>query len=274
MVCEKINGWVQVIIEKYILVGQDMERSMKTKDMQLLRVENFPNVGKIIRRRRSSLFVTKKDDLESINLPDKAPVREPKNANGLELSTEGQKDRISILLTFSAFVLIINTAILLRALINDGIFQHRIIIEKEITSIKQQSFDAISAQHMLIMSYGGYVEDFSVEAETRKDFPQLSTTSLKVDLYTFHNVAVKYKYFGAFYKESIYFLTCNQDLPVIRFDLRNGNHHTIDKSHIIFPHLVHVTGVQVGDKFWILGGKLLTESNSHGIWDKGKMDIG
>ena len=105
--------------------------------------------------------------------------------------------------------------------------------------------------------------DFSMGGiSKRKDFPKLQIKEfsnydiqdpdLQVAIPSFY-----YNYFGAFYGQSLYFISCNPNYLVTKFSLRQGGHRTIANSKIINNHYSQVTGIQVGHFFWIMDGYMI-----------------
>ena len=96
---------------------------MEQRDTQLLRVENFPKVGKIIRRRRSSLFVS--SEVVEDNVVDSV-----EDVKEVELNKDFQFERFNSLLIITAVVFLLNSMIMISVLLSKrGLLSQQLIAE-------------------------------------------------------------------------------------------------------------------------------------------------
>ncbi len=126
------------------------------------------------------------------------------------------------------------------------------------------NYVGIATQQLLVISNGGHVTD--VVTEDKRPFLKLPGTFLGIEKHEtpYLHVGRLNKIFGSVYKNYIYFINTNPNGLVTRFDLRIGVHRTVDNSNIINFHHNTMTGVQVGDRFWVIGGVLVEPQNPWG----------
>ena len=103
---------------------------------------------------------------------------------------------------------------------------------------------------MALISDFGNITDFTIGGiNNNNTFPQLpKKTNEKV----YYGTDI-YDYFGVYHDKSIFFLPCNPDLLVTKFDVDENKHSTVPNSLAINHHVGEkVKGLRVGNYFWIM----------------------
>ena len=111
----------------------------------------------------------------------------------------------------------------------------------------------------LICDFGN-ITDFTIEGIKNNTFLQLpKTTNEEVFFGT-----SRYAYFGVYHDKSIYFLPCNPDLLVTKYDVDENKHSTVPNSFALNHHVGEkVKGLRVGNYFWIMINRI-NQYNSPG----------
>ena len=102
---------------------------------------------------------------------------------------------------------------------------------------------------MALISDFGNITDFTIEGIENNTFPKLpEKTNEEV-----HFGTSRYAYFGVYHDKYIYFLPCNPDLLVTKYDIDENKHRLVPNSLVPNHHVTQtVKGLRVGNYFWIL----------------------
>ena len=115
---------------------------------------------------------------------------------------------------------------------------------------------------MALISDIGNITDFTMGGINNDNtFPQLPK---KTNEEVYFGTAI-YDYFGVYHDKSIYFLPCNPDLLVTKYDVDENKHSTVPNSFALNHHVGEkVKGLRVGNYFWIMINRVNEYSNSPG----------
>ena len=112
---------------------------------------------------------------------------------------------------------------------------------------------------MALISDFGNITDFTIGGIKNNTFPQLPK---KTNEAVYFGTSI-YDYFGVYHDKSIYFLPCNPDLLVTKYDVDENNHRTVPNSFALNHHVGdHVKGLRVGNYFWIMINRINEYSKS------------
>ena len=102
---------------------------------------------------------------------------------------------------------------------------------------------------MALISDFGNITDFTIAGINNNTIPKLpKTTNEAVYLGT-----EIYDYFGVYHDKYIYFLPCNPDLLVTKYDVDENKHSTVPNSLALNHHVGKIVkGLRVGNYFWIM----------------------
>ena len=112
---------------------------------------------------------------------------------------------------------------------------------------------------MALISDFGNITDFTIGEIKNNTFPKLpKTTNEAVYLGT-----EIYDYFGVYHDKYIYFLPCNPDLLVTKYNVDENKHSTVQNSLALNHHVGEIVkGLRVGNYFWIMLNRMNEYSKS------------
>ena len=112
---------------------------------------------------------------------------------------------------------------------------------------------------MALISDFGNITDFTIGGIKNNTFPQLPK---KTNEAVYFGTSI-YDYFGVYHDKSIYFLPCNPDLLVTKYDVDENKHSTVPNSLALNHHVGEIVkGLRVGNYFWIMINRINEYSNS------------
>ena len=112
---------------------------------------------------------------------------------------------------------------------------------------------------MALISDFGNITDFTIGGIKNNTFLQLPKTTNEA---VYMGTSI-YDYFGVYHDKSIYFLPCNPDLLVTKYDVDENKHSTVPNSFALNHHVGdHVKGLRVGNYFWIMINRINEYSKS------------
>ena len=112
---------------------------------------------------------------------------------------------------------------------------------------------------MALISDFGNITDFTIGRIKYNTFPQLPK---KTNEAVYFGTSI-YDYFGVYHDKSIYFLPCNPDMLVTKYDVDENKHSTVPNSFALNHHVGdHVKGLRVGNYFWIMINRINEYSKS------------
>ena len=162
----------------------------------------------------------------------------------LELTSIQQWERVNWFLLVSASIFILNAAFLLVSFDSEPIE-----IRKKLISAHQESVGF--PRHLLaFITYIGKVKSFG-DNENDVNFPKLPEHK-KLAEYEYHDFP--FWRYGVYYKSSMYFITCDPNGLVTKYDIDEDFHVQIPESGIPNVHLHHVRALHVGRYFWVYDG--------------------
>ena len=177
-----------------------------------------------------------------------------RNVEKFELTKNEQWERLNAILLILALILSCNIVGIFFKLYFDGFLgdYNNIFIKKSLYISEDQTV-GFPILHLAILTDTGLLDDFSIEGKKNRTFLKLQEEKTK-DSAGSHIALPPYAKFAFYYKSSIYFLTCNPDGLVIKYNIDDNSHRTIPDSLIPNLQLIYAKGIQVGNYFWIFDG--------------------
>lgn len=192
-----------------------------------------------------------------------------------ELTLNEQKERLNALLVITGSILLLNVIGLTIKLIHEGVFSSPDKALKPIVLVDVMEI-GMPTPHVAIFGDFGYVKDFTLfSPKLDKKFPKLPQAQVESE----HEEHLSetfplYQLFAVHHLDHIHFLSCNPNRLVTKVNLDNylGSidhptrmvYDTIDGTYIPNSHTRYkIDGVQVGNYFWIIGGK---DQRKTSIW--------
>ena len=160
---------------------------------------------------------------------------------GLELSNHQQWERIFWCLFVAALILSLNISILLL------LFDHGYVRIQKTVLLTKKEVVGFPKPQLALISNTGMIQTFGLSKNGNLKLPKLPEQDLK---------GFPVAYFGVYYKNSIYFLSCNPKRLVLQFSLEDNLQTLIPDSGIPNEHLLYSKGTQVGKYFWIFDGMI------------------
>ena len=113
---------------------------------------------------------------------------------------------------------------------------------------------------MAFLSSSGYIDDFSIDGPINKTFPKLQNRKLVIKDENSPKVKQEYisYYYGLNVGKSLYIISTNPSVKTMRYFIYSNHHTILPESQIFQKHFRgKITGIQVGDKFWVFGGRII-----------------
>ena len=113
--------------------------------------------------------------------------------------------------------------------------------------------------HMALISDFGNITDFTMDGIKNDTFFQLPQ---KTNEEVFFGTS-RYAYFGVYHDKYIYFLPCNPDLLVTKYDIDEKKHRSVPNSLVPNHHVGEIVkGLRVGNYFWLMMNRMNQYSSS------------